>query len=181
MARLKDLYNEKIIPVLMEEFGYKNKMQVPRLEKIVINLGMGEMAQQKELIELMRDELAQIAGQRPALTRSKQAISNFKIRAGAPVGYKATLRKDRMYEFLDRLINFVIPRIRDFRGVSSTAFDGAGNYTLGIKEQTIFPELNLDKTKVVHGFDICFVIKRGSKEKSRSLLKLFGMPFSKDK
>ena len=179
MARLKEDYEKNIVPKLMEEFGYKNKMDVPRLEKIVVNVGMGAMAHQKELIDPIRDELAILTGQRPALTRSKKSISNFKIRDGAAVGYKVTLRKVIMYEFLDRLVNFVIPRIRDFRGVSRTAFDKSGNYTLGIKEQTIFPELELDKIPVTHGMDICFVTTAKTKEESMSLLEGFGMPFAK--
>jgi len=179
MARLREEYENKIVSALMEKFGYKNKMDVPRLSKIVVNVGMGEMAQQKDLIESTRDELAVLTGQRPALTRSKKSISNFKIRDGAPVGYKVTLRKERMYEFLDRLINFVIPRIRDFRGVSRTAFDRQGNYTLGIKEQTIFPELELDKVAVTHGMDISFVSSAATKEETKSLLESFGMPFAK--
>lgn len=179
MVRLKDEYNNTIVPHMMEAFKYKNKMEVPRLKKIVINVGMGEMAHQKDLVEPLRDEIAKIAGQKPALVRSRKSISNFKIRAGVPVGYKATLRKDRMYEFLDRLINFVIPRIRDFRGVSRSAFDSHGNYTLGVKEQTIFPELELDKVPVVHGMDICFVTTARNKEEGMKLLEGFGMPFAK--
>ena len=179
MIGIKAEYEKTIVPALMQKFGYKNRMQVPRLEKIVVNIGMGEMAHQKDLIEPIRDELAAITGQRPALTRSKKSISNFKIRDGAPVGYKVTLRRIRMYEFLDRLINFVIPRIRDFRGVSRTAFDGQGNYTLGIKEQAIFPELELDKITTTHGMDICFVSTAGTKEEAMSLLEGFGMPFAK--
>lgn len=179
MARLKDIYEKEIIPGLMEKFGYKNKMEVPHLEKIVVNVGMGQMAHQKDLIDPMRNEIAAITGQRPALARAKKSISNFKIRAGVPVGYKVTLRKKRMYEFLDRLINFVIPRIRDFRGVSRTAFDRQGNYTLGIKEQTIFPELELDKVPLTHGMDICFVTVSKTKEESMGLLEAFGMPFAK--
>ncbi len=179
MVRLKDSYEKEVIPALIEKFGYKNKMQVPKLEKIVLNVGMGEMSQQKDLIDSMRDELATIAGQRPRLTRARKSISNFKIRAGVPVGYKVTLRKQKMYEFLDRLINFVIPRIRDFRGVSRTAFDRNGNYTLGIKEQTIFPELELDKVAVTHGMDISFVTSAKTKDEAMSLLEGFGMPFSR--
>ena len=178
-TKIKELYDKEIVPSLTEKFGYKNRMQVPHLEKIVINIGMGEMAHQKDLIEPIRDELAAIAGQRPALTRSKKSISNFKIRDGAPVGYKVTLRKVRMYEFLDRLINFVIPRIRDFRGVSRTGFDQNGNYTLGIKEQVIFPELELDKIPATHGMDICFVTTAKTKEEAMGLLEGFGMPFAK--
>lgn len=179
MARLKDEYEKNIVPHLMEKFGHKNKMDVPRLEKVVINVGMGEMAHQKDLVDSIRDEIALIAGQRPALARAKKSISNFKIRDGVPVGYKVTLRRARMYEFVDRLINFVIPRIRDFRGVSSTAFDQNGNYTLGVREQTIFPELELDKIPVAHGMDICFVTSAKTKEEARSLLEGFGMPFAK--
>lgn len=179
MAILRDRYQKQIVPQLTEKFGYKNRMQVPRLDKIVINVGLGEMAHQKELIESVRDELSQITSQRPVLTRAKKSISNFKIRDGAPVGYKVTLRRDRMYEFLERLINFVMPRIRDFRGVSRTAFDQNGNYTLGLKEQTIFPELELDKLPITHGMDISFVTTAGNKDEAMSLLEGFGMPFAK--
>ncbi len=179
MARLKDEYKSKIVPELMKEFGYKNTMQVPRLQKIVINVGMGAMAHQKDLIEPVRDELAAITGQLPVLCRSRMSISNFKIRDGVPVGYKVTLRRERMYEFLDRLVNFVIPRIRDFRGVSVRAFDKNGNFTLGVKEQTIFPELELDKVPITHGMDICFVASSKTKEETKSLLASFGMPFAK--
>ncbi|MGB2601903.1 MAG: 50S ribosomal protein L5 [Candidatus Omnitrophota bacterium] len=179
MARLKDEYENTVLPSLIEKFGYKNKMDVPRLEKIVVNVGIGDMAHEKDLIEPIRDELAALTGQRPVVNKAKKSISNFKIRAGVPVGVKVTLRKDKMYEFLDRLINFVIPRIRDFRGVSRTAFDKQGNYTLGIKEQTIFPELELDKVPRTHGMDICFVTTAKNKEESMSLLEGFGMPFAK--
>ncbi len=179
MARLKEMYDKEIVPGLMKKFGYANKMQVPKLQKIVVNVGMGEMAHQKDLIEPVRNELAAITGQRPSITRSKKAISNFKIREGVPVGYKVTLRKDKMYEFLDRVINFVIPRIKDFRGVSRTAFDQNGNYTLGIKEQTIFPELELDKIPMSHGMDICIVTTAGTAEEAMGLLEAFGMPFTK--
>ncbi|MDP8258873.1 MAG: 50S ribosomal protein L5 [Candidatus Aadella gelida] len=179
MMKFKELYEKEITAALMEKFKYKNKMEVPKLEKVVINVGMGAMAHQKDLIEPIRDELAVITGQRPVLTRSKKAISNFKIRDGVPVGYKVTLRREKMYEFAERLIHFVIPRIRDFRGVSRTAFDGNGNYTLGIKEQTIFPELELDKVPVVHGMDISFVTTAKNTEEAMSLLEGFGMPFAK--
>lgn len=179
MERLKETYEKEIVPVLMEKFGHKNRMDVARLEKIVVNVGMGEMAHQKDLIDPIREEIATITGQRPSLRRSKTSIASFKIRDGAPVGYKVTLRRVRMYEFLDRLINFVIPRIRDFRGVSKTAFDQSGNYTLGIKEQVIFPELELDKISITHGMDICFVTASKTKEEAKSLLEGFGMPFAK--
>ena len=179
MARLKEIYQKEIVSELMTKFGYSNTMQVPKIEKIVINVGMGAMAHQKDLIEPIRNELAAITGQRPCLTRSKKAISNFKIREGVPVGYKVTLRNTRMYEFLDRVINFVIPRIRDFRGVSRSAFDQQGNYTLGVKEQTIFPELELDKIPVSHGMDICIVTTADTKKEAMGLLSAFGMPFAK--
>ncbi len=179
MGSLKELYDKEVIPALMKKWGYSNKMQVPKLVKIVINVGLGEMAHQKELVDPIREEIAIIAGQRPALVRSKKSISNFKIRKGVPVGYKVTLRKKRMYEFMDRLVNFVIPRIRDFRGVSRTAFDQTGNYALGIKEQVIFPELEADKMPVTHGMDICFVTTAKTKDEGMSLLEAMGMPFSK--
>ncbi|MBD3379228.1 MAG: 50S ribosomal protein L5 [Candidatus Omnitrophica bacterium] len=179
MERLKEEYLNSIVPTMMEKFGYKNRMQVPKLEKIVINVGLGAMAHQKELIEPVRDEIAAISGQKPLLTKAKKSISNFKIRDGAPVGYKVTLRRSRMYEFLDRLVNFVIPRIRDFRGVSVSAFDQHGNYTLGVKDQSIFPELNLDKIPMAHGLDICFVTTAGNKQEAKALLESFGMPFAK--
>ena len=179
MSRYKDKYKNEIIPMLTKEFGYKNIAVVPRLEKIVINVGMGELSQQKDLVESIRDELATIAGQKPVITRAKLSISNFKIREGMPVGYKVTLRKDRMYNFLDRLVNFVIPRIRDFRGVSDTAFDSMGNYTLGLKDQSIFPELELDKVSITHGMDISFVTSCKTKKEAMALLKGFNMPFVK--
>jgi large subunit ribosomal protein L5 len=179
MARLREEYEKNIVPKLMEEHGYSNRMEVPRLEKIVVNVGLGEMAHQKELIEPVRNEIAAITGQRPVIINSKKAISNFKIRQGVPVGFKVTLRRARMYEFMDRLINFVIPRIRDFRGVPSTSFDQNGNYTLGIKDQTIFPELELDKIPMTHGMDISFVTTAKTKEEAMSLLEKFGMPFAK--
>ncbi|MFQ5953141.1 MAG: 50S ribosomal protein L5 [Candidatus Omnitrophota bacterium] len=177
MAGLKDEYKETIVPKMMERFGYKNAMQVPRVDKIVINVGMGEMAHDKDIIEPVRDGIAAIAGQRPAVVKSKKSISNFKIREGSPVGLKVTLRRDRMYEFLGRLINVVIPRIRDFRGVPRSSFDEHGNYTLGVKEHTIFPEINLDKVKTVHGMDICIVTTAETKEEAMGLLEFFGMPF----
>ena len=178
-ARLKDRYDKEIVPKLMEKFGYKNRMQVPRLSKIVVNVGMGEMAQEKDLVDPLREEIATITGQRPALARARKSISTFKIRAGVPVGYHVTLRRDRMYEFLDRLINFVMPRIRDFRGVPRGSFDQHGNYAIGIKEQVIFPELELDKIPRPHGLDICIVTTADTKDEAMSLLEFFGMPFAK--
>jgi large subunit ribosomal protein L5 len=177
MASLKEEYKNVIVPRMMEAFGYRNAMEVPRVEKVVINVGMGEMAQDKDLMEPVRDGIAAITGQRPVVTRAKKAISNFKIRKDSMVGLKVTLRGARMYEFLDRLINVVIPRIRDFRGVPRTSFDESGNYTLGIREHTIFPEINLDKVKMVHGMDICIVTTAKNKKESMGLLENFGMPF----
>ena len=179
MERLRQKYNDEIVPQLKDKFGYPNMMMIPGVKKIVINVGMGEMSQEKDLIDKVRDELSLLVGQKPALCRSRMSISNFKIRTGAPVGYKVTLRGARMYEFMDRLINFTIPRIRDFRGVSIKGFDRQGNYTLGVKEQTIFPELDLDKIPRVHGMDISFVTSANTKEEAFELLRLFGMPFSK--
>ncbi|MBF0215397.1 MAG: 50S ribosomal protein L5 [Candidatus Omnitrophica bacterium] len=179
MASLIDVYKDAAVKNLMQKFKYKNVMQVPRIKKIVVNVGMGAMAHEKELVELVREELSIITGQKPMLARSKKAISNFKIREGVPVGYKVTLRGKRMYEFLYKLINFCIPRIRDFRGVSRTAFDGDGNYTLGVKEQSIFPELDVNKVAKSHGMDICIVTSAGTKEESFALLEELGMPFSK--
>lgn len=178
-ARLKEHYEKNVVPKLVAKFGYKNRMQVPKLTKIVVNVGMGEMANEKDLVEPLRDEIAAITGQRPVITKAKKSISTFKIRAGVPVGYHVTLRKDMMYEFLDRLINFVMPRIRDFRGVSRNSFDQNGNYAIGIKEQVIFPELDLDKMVRPHGMDICIVTTAHNKEEAMSLLEGFGMPFAK--
>ncbi|MGB2630687.1 MAG: 50S ribosomal protein L5 [Candidatus Omnitrophota bacterium] len=177
MARLKDEYKNDIVPKMMDRFGYKNTMQVPRIDKVVVNVGLGEMAHDKDLIEPVRNGLAAITGQRPALSRSKKSISNFKIREGSPVGLKVTLRGDVMYEFLGRLINVVIPRIRDFRGLSRASFDQHGNYSFGIEEHTIFPEIDLDKAKKVHGMDICIVTTADTKEEAMGLLENFGMPF----
>jgi len=179
MTQLKEQYDNTVVSRLMERFGYKNKMQVPHIEKIIVNVGMGDMAHEKDLVESVRDELATITGQRPQLRKAKKSVSNFKIREGSPVGYKVTLRGIRMYEFLDRLINFCMPRIRDFRGVSRNAFDKCGNYTLGIKEQTIFPELNLDKIPRTHGMDICIVTSAKTKDEALSLLEELGMPFTR--
>jgi len=179
MSFLKDEYYAAVAPRLKEAFGHKNIMSIPHIEKIVVNIGMGEMAQNKDIVESLRDELAAITGQRPVLRRSKKAISNFKLRAGAPVGYKVTLRKKRMYEFLERLINFSMPRIRDFRGVPRSGFDERGNYTLGIKEQTIFPEIDLDKAPLIHGMDITIVTTANNPEEGLKLLEAFGMPFTK--
>lgn len=179
MARLFDKYNNEIIPQMSARFGYKNHMQVPRLKKIVVNMGVGEAAQDIKEIESAMEELAAITGQKPAMTRASKAISNFKIRKGSPVGCKVTLRRKRMYEFFDRLINIAIPRIRDFRGLSGDSFDKRATYSFGITEQTIFPEVNVDKVLKTHGMDVTIVTSARSKEEAYELLKFFGMPFKK--
>ncbi|MBU1727355.1 MAG: 50S ribosomal protein L5 [Candidatus Omnitrophica bacterium] len=179
IPRLQEKYRNEIVPQLMKSFNLTNKLAAPRVEKVVVNMGVGEALTDIKILERAMDELAIITGQRPILRRAKKAISNFKVRAGAPVGCKVTLRKAIMYEFIDRLLNIALPRIRDFRGVSPDAFDKAGNYTLGLNEQGIFPEIEYDKLTRTQGMDITFVIKNTeSPEQSRELLRLFGMPFS---
>lgn len=176
--RLQEKYRKEIIPAMMQKFGYKNKLQTPRIEKIVINMGVGLGAQDMKLIEDAQAELALIAGQRPVVTKAKKAISNFKIREGSTVGCAVTLRRGYMYEFLDRLVNVAIPRIRDFRGVSSRSFDNDGNYSLGVREHTIFPELDIDKVAKVKGMTVTIAISKSSAEESHELLRLFGIPFA---
>jgi large subunit ribosomal protein L5 len=176
--RLQILYNTVIVPKLQKELGYTNIHQVPRLEKIVINRGLGEASQNAKALESSIAEISAITGQRPVITRAKKAIASFKIRKGMPVGLMVTLRRDRMYAFLDRLINIALPRIRDFRGVSPKAFDGRGNYTLGIREQLIFPEINYDSVDQLRGMDISIVTTAKTDEEGRALLKAFGMPFA---
>ena len=177
--RLLEKYRNEIIPKMMEAFSFKNRLAVPRLEKIVVNMGVGEALQDIKILEKAMEELGQITGQKPILRRAKKAIANFKIRKDLPIGCKVTLRRTIMYEFLDRLISIALPRIRDFRGISPDSFDEAGNYTLGITEQSIFPEIDYDKVSRMQGMDITLVIKNvKSKEQARELLKLFGMPFS---
>ena len=180
MLRLKEKYKKEVIPGLMQQYGYKNVMQVSRLEKVVLNIGVGEAITNAKVLEAAEADITTIAGQHPITTRSKKSISAFKLREGMPVGLKVTLRGERMYEFLDKLINIVLPRIREFQGVSPNAMDGHGNYTLGIKEQTIFPEIDYDKVDRVRGFEICIVTSARTDEESRSMLELLGMPFSKD-
>ncbi|OGG45605.1 MAG: 50S ribosomal protein L5 [Candidatus Handelsmanbacteria bacterium RIFCSPLOWO2_12_FULL_64_10] len=176
-AMLKVIYEKEVLPALMQQFGYKNVMQVPRLEKVVLNMGVGEAIQTPNLIEGAVKDMTAIAGQKPSVRRSKKAISNFKLRAGVPVGCSVTLRRDRMYEFLDRFLNFAIPRIRDFRGVPADSFDGRGNYTLGIKEQIIFPEIDYDKIDRIRGLDVTIVTTAKTDEEAFEMLKRFGMPF----
>ncbi len=174
---LKTTYKEQIVPALMKEFGYKSIMQVPKLQKIVLNEGVGEAVADKKLIEIAQEELSIIAGQKAVQTRSRKDISNFKLRKGMPVGVRVTLRGDRMYEFLERLVTASIPRIRDFRGINDKGFDGMGNYTFGISEQIIFPEIDIDKIDRIQGMDITFVTSANSDKEAMSLLKLFGLPF----
>jgi large subunit ribosomal protein L5 len=179
MARLKEYYERTIRPQLVERFGYKNPMQVPRLEKIVLNMGVGEaVADRKKLENAMRD-MALIAGQKPVPCRARKSVANFKVRKGMAIGCKVTLRRERMYEFLDRLINIALPRVRDFRGVPDKAFDGRGNYAFGIKEQIIFPEINFDEVDEVRGMDIIICTTAETNEEAKALLAAFNMPFRK--
>lgn len=176
-ARLYTRYKDDIVSSLTEQFEYENVMAVPKLEKIVINSGVGDAVENEKRLDVVSDNIAKIAGQRPVKTRSKKSISNFKIREGMPIGCKVTLRKKVMYEFLDRLINLALPRTRDFQGVPDRSFDGRGNYTLGVKEHTIFPEIDTDEVDKVHGLDITFVTTAETDEEAYALLKEFGMPF----
>jgi len=176
--RLKDKYLAEIVPALKERFQYKSIMQVPRIEKICINKGMGVAVTDKKLIDVAIEEITAITGQRAVPTKSKKAISNFKLRENMPIGVRVTLRGDRMYEFLDRLMSIALPRVRDFRGVNNKGFDGRGNFTLGVKEQIIFPEISIEKVNKISGMDITFVTSAKSDEESFELLKAFGMPFS---
>lgn len=177
--RLKNFYKEQVVPALQKKFNYKSPMQVPRLEKIVINMGVGEAAQDAKILQTAINELELITGQRPVATKAKKAISNFKLRQGMPVGAKVTLRRAHMFEFLDRFINIAAPRIRDFRGFNDKGFDGRGNYTVGIKEQIIFPEIDVDKVNRISGMDITFVTTGKTDEEAYSLLQEFGFPFRK--
>ena len=179
MTRLKETYQKEIIDGMVKKFGYKNVMQVPRLEKIVINMGIGEAKENSKVLDAAMAELAIISGQKPVATRAKNSIANFKIREGMPIGCKVTLRGERMYECFDRLINLALPRVRDFRGVNPNAFDGRGNYALGIKEQLIFPEIEYDKVDKVRGMDVIVVTTAETDEEARELLEQFGMPFKK--
>ncbi len=177
MARLKELYNKEIIPRLMKDFGYRNVMEVPKLEKIVINMGLGEAIQNVKILDSAADEMAAIAGQKAVITKAKKSIASFKLRQGMPIGCMVTLRREKMYEFLDRLVNVSLPRVRDFKGVSGKAFDGKGNYSLGVKEQLIFPEINYDKVEKVKGMNITIVTSAKTDEEGKALLQLMGMPF----
>lgn len=178
-ARLYTQYKDEIISNLREQFEYDNVMAVPKLEKIVVNTGVGEAVENEKVLDRVSDNLARITGQHPIRTKAKKSISNFKVREGMPIGCKVTLRKKKMYEFLDRLINLALPRTRDFQGVPDKSFDGRGNYTLGIKEHTIFPEISTDEVDTVHGLDVTFVTSAETDEEAFALLKEFGMPFQK--
>ena len=175
--RLRDLYRNEVVPRMMKEFSYANPMQVPRVERVVLNVGMGEAIQDVKLLDSAVAELALITGQKPVVTRAKKAIAGFKVRQGMPIGAKVTLRGSRMYEFLDRLLNVGLPRIRDFRGVSPKAFDGRGNYTFGLKEQLTFPEIKYDDVAAIHGMDITIVTSAQRNDEAKSLLTHLGMPF----
>lgn len=177
MTRLQEKYEKEAIPGLKSRFGYKNVMEVPRLVKVVVNMGVGEATQDAKVIDAAVSDLTQISGQKPVVTRAKRSIAAFKVRAGVPVGCKVTLRGQRMYEFLDKLFNIALPRIRDFRGVSPRSFDGRGNYSLGLREQLIFPEINYDKIDKIRGMDVVIVTSAKTDEEAFELLKLLGMPF----
>ncbi|MGQ9508604.1 MAG: 50S ribosomal protein L5 [Thermodesulfobacteriota bacterium] len=177
MAKLKEIYQEKVVPALMKRFNYKNKMEVPKLEKIVINMGLGEAIQNIKILDSAVQELSLITGQKPVITKAKKSIAQFKLRAGMPIGVMVTLRKDRMYEFFNRLVNVALPRVRDFKGVSGKSFDGRGNYALGLREQLIFPEIHYDKIDKVKGMNIVIVTTGKTDEEGKELLRLLGMPF----
>ena len=178
MTRRQDRYEKEIIPAMMEKFGYTNIMQVPRLEKIVINMGVGEAKDNQKVLESAVNDLTLISGQKPILTRAKKSVANFKIRENMALGCKVTLRKAKMYEFADKLMSIALPRVRDFRGISAKSFDGRGNYSLGIKEQLIFPEIEYDKIDKVRGMDVIFVTTANTDEEARELLRFLGMPFA---
>ena len=176
-ARLKERFEKEVRPALMKEFGFKNPMQAPKLEKIVVNMGLGEAINNGKLIDASVEQLAQITGQKPVITKARKSIANFKLRQGQSIGTMVTLRGDRAYEFLDRLLNVALPRVRDFKGVSPKAFDGKGNYTLGVREQIIFPEVDYDKVEKIKGMNITVVTTARNDEEGRALLRLLGMPF----
>ena len=180
MSRLKEKYRKEVTPTLIERYGYKNIMQVPRLEKMVLNIGVGEAIQNAKALEAAERDLAAISGQHPVTTRAKRSVAAFKLRTGMPVGLKVTLRGKRMYDFFDKLVNAVLPRVREFQGVPADSFDGLGNYTLGIKEQTVFPEIEYDKVDKVRGLEVSIVTSAKTNEEGKRLLELLGMPFVKD-
>ena len=179
MARLKDFYKSDVAPALMNKFSYKSVMEIPKLDKIVVNVGAGEARENSKVIDAILRDLSAITGQKPHICRAKKSVANFKLREGMAIGAKVTLRGERMYEFLDRLFNVALPRVRDFRGINPNSFDGRGNYNMGLKEQLIFPEIEYDKVDKVRGMDICFVTTATTDEEARELLTLMGAPFSK--
>jgi large subunit ribosomal protein L5 len=181
MARLRDLYKTKIVPELTSQFGYKSRMAVPRMNKIVVSMGVGKAAQDKKILESARADLTLITGQLPLVCKAKKSVSNFKVRQGDQTGLKVTLHGERMYEFMDRLISLAIPRVRDFRGLDPTSFDGRGSYSMGLAEQTVFPEINAAKVEAQHGMNITFVTTARTDEQARKMLSLFGMPFRESK
>jgi len=178
LSRMKEKYSDEVAKALMEKFGYKNIMEIPKIEKVVLNMGVGEAVSNPKVLDVAINDMTIIAGQKPVVTRAKKSIAAFKVREGMPIGAKVTLRGQRMYEFLDKLLNIALPRVRDFRGVSPKSFDGRGNYSMGIKEQLIFPEIEYDKVDKVRGMDIIIVTTAKTDEEARELLKLMGMPFS---
>lgn len=180
MARLQKKYIEEVVPALLSEFGYKNKMQVPRIKRVCVNVCIGEAVHNAKILDTAVAELAAITGQRPVITRARKDISNFKLRRGNPLGCMVTLRRDRMYEFLDRLINVALPQVRDFKGLSDRSFDGAGNFSLGLREQVIFPEIRADSVERAHGLSVSIVTTAGSDEEGRALLRHMGMPFARE-
>ena len=179
VPRLKSKYREEIVSLMQKEFSYKNSMQVPKLEKIVLNMGLGEAIENKKLLERALEEMTLISGQRPVKTRAKKSVASFKVRKGMEIGCRVTLRGDRMYEFLDRFTNIALPRVRDFKGVSKNSFDGRGNFAVGIKEQIIFPEIDYDKVEKIHGMDVVICTSAKSDEEARKLLEAFGMPYGR--
>ena len=178
--RMKKQYDDAIVKAMTEKFGYKNRMEVPKIEKIVINMGVGEATQDKKKVEAAASEMEAIAGQKPVVTKAKKSIAQFKLREGMPIGCKVTLRRERMYEFLDRLITIALPRVRDFRGLNPKSFDGRGNYAMGLKEQIVFPEINYDRIEKVRGMDVIVTTTAKSDDEARELLRLFGFPFPQD-
>ncbi len=179
MSRMRDKYNAEVAPALMKKFSYKSTMQIPKLEKIVVNIGLGEAKENPKAVEAACNDLALITGQKPIVTKARKSVANFKLREGMNIGCKVTLRADRMYEFLDRLFNVALPRVRDFRGINPNAFDGRGNYSMGVREQLIFPEIDYDKIDKIRGMDIVFVTTAETDEEARELLTLMGAPFTK--
>ncbi|MBQ9743013.1 MAG: 50S ribosomal protein L5 [Ruminococcus sp.] len=179
MARLKDFYNKEVAPALQKKFSYKSVMQIPKLDKIVVNIASGEAKDNSKMMDAICTDLATITGQKPMVCHARKSVANFKLREGMPIGAKVTLRGERMYEFLDRLFNVALPRVRDFRGINPNSFDGRGNYNMGLKEQLIFPEIDYDKIDKIRGMDICFVTTAKTDEEARELLTLMGAPFSK--